>query len=302
MTLTQLYYFRAAAREMNFHRAAEQLMISQPSLSSSVSSLEQELGIKLFRKKGRFVTLTKYGTIYQKEIETILGRLDLINGQIRCAAQLGEGKIDLGYIAPLSSKFVPELVRAFLQHPEYARVTFGLQELPTPELLTGLKQYRHDVVFCIQDSSERDVEFVPILKQELVAIVPLDSPFAETDGIMLQQLAPYPFITYMPHISLYQEILGYIQESGFTPHIFCDATNEASIAALVANGFGVAVVAKNDILEHYKIKILHLKDRVYQRTIYMAYRKHEEHLPSLNAFLQFVLSLSVKEREAQTLQ
>ena len=82
----------------------------------------------------------------------------MINGQIRCAAQLGEGRIDLGYIAPLSSKFVPELVRAFLQHPEYACVTFGLQELPTPELLTGLRQYRHDVVFCIQDSGAQDVD------------------------------------------------------------------------------------------------------------------------------------------------
>lgn len=67
MTLNQLYYFRTAAGQLNFHRTAEQLMISQPSLSAAIASLERELGVPLFLRKGRHLELSKYGLLYFKE-------------------------------------------------------------------------------------------------------------------------------------------------------------------------------------------------------------------------------------------
>lgn len=288
MTLTQLYYFNAAAKQLNFHRTAEQLMISQPSLSASISSLEEELGVKLFQRRGRHVELSKQGMLYQREIDGILGRLDAVNDRMRRAALPGQGRIDLGYIAPLSPKFVPEQVRAFLREPGFEEVTFNFQETLTRDLLEGLKRYRHDVVFCIYEEGEPDVEFVPILEQELVAIVPGDHPLAREGSIDLSQLAPYPFITYMSHTRLYREILDYIALSGWTPKVLCSASTEASIAGLVANGFGVAVVARSSSLEYSGVRILHLKGRAYQRRIYMAYRKWEEPLPAVAAFIQFI--------------
>lgn len=140
----------------------------------------------------------------------------------------------MGYIAPLSPKFMPETVRAFLQQPGYEQVTFGFRELPTRELLDGLKTFLYDVVFCIYEEGEPEVEFVPLLDQELVAIVPPDHPLAAEDQILLSQLAPYPFITYMPHVQIYRDIMAYISQSGWTPQVFCNATGEASISSLVA--------------------------------------------------------------------
>lgn len=61
MTLNQLLYFRQVARSQHFRLAAEQLNISQPSLSRSISNLEEELGVLLFERQGRTVTLSKYG-------------------------------------------------------------------------------------------------------------------------------------------------------------------------------------------------------------------------------------------------
>ena len=185
----------------------------------------------------------------------------------------------MGYIAPLSPKFMPETVRAFLQQPGYEQVTFGFRELPTRELLDGLKTFLYDVVFCIYEEGEPEVEFVPLLDQELVAIVPPDHPLAAEDQILLSQLAPYPFITYMPHVQIYRDIMAYISQSGWTPQVFCNATGEASISSLVASGFGVSIVAKTDVLDNSQVKLLHLKDRLYKRTIYMAYRRDEEQPP-----------------------
>ena len=283
MTLNQLYYFRTAAGQLNFHRTAEQLMISQPSLSAAFASLERELGVPLFLRKGRHLELSKYGLLYFKEVDALLGRLDSVNATLKRAARPGQGHIDVGYIAPLSPKFMPETVRAFLQQPGYEQVTFGFRELPTRELLDGLKTFLYDVVFCIYEEGEPEVEFVPLLDQELVAIVPPD----------------HPFITYMPHVQIYRDIMAYISQSGWTPQVFCNATGEASISSLVASGFGVSIVAKTDVLDNSQVKLLHLKDRLYKRTIYMAYRRDEEQPPSMQAFLRFVLQRARAQSDSQ---
>ena len=187
---------------------------------------------------------------------------------------------------------MPEKVKAFLKQPGYERVKFGFHELPTKELLVGLKQHKHDVVFCIYEDGEPEIEFFPLIYQELVAIVPLDNPLAKKTSIQLKELAPYPFITYMPHVRLYREIMEYIAQSGWTPDIRCDATGEIAIAALVANGFGVSCVAKTDALVNNNVKLLHLKGRKYKRTIYMAYLKNEFKLPTVQAFITFIQNLS----------
>ena len=64
MTLNQILYFQKVARLENYHQAAEELYISQPSLSRSMAALESELGVALFEKKGRGVTLTKAGKLF----------------------------------------------------------------------------------------------------------------------------------------------------------------------------------------------------------------------------------------------
>ncbi len=288
MTLTQLYYFRTVAQLLNFHLAAKELMISQPSLSATIANLEEELGIKLFQRKGRYVELTKYGQLYFQEVTIILNRLDTVNTEMKSITQPGCGHIDLGYIAPLSPKYIPEKVQAFLKKPGYEKVKFGFHEMPTKELLNGLKQHKHDVVFCIYENGEPDVEFLPIMEQELVAIVPFGHPLAKKSRIQLKELAPYPLITYMPHVRLYREIMEYIAQSGWTPNIRCDATGEVAIAALVAHGFGVACVAKTYALEQNNVKVLHFTDKNYKRTIYMAFLKNEPLLPTVQAFISYI--------------
>ena len=155
------------------------------------------------------------------------------------------------------------------------------------------------MVFCIYEEGEPEVEFVPLLDQEQVAIVPPDHPLAAEDQILLSQLAPYPFITYMPHVQIYRDIMAYISQSGWTPQVFCNATGEASISSLVASGFGVSIVAKTDVLDNSQVKLLHLKDRLYKRTIYMAYRRDEEQPPSMQAFLRLVLQRARAQSDSQ---
>lgn len=77
MNLNQLQYFVVLARYEHYTKAAEELEISQPSLSHAMTTLERELGTRLFQKKGRNVVLTKYGRMFREYVEEALKILDL---------------------------------------------------------------------------------------------------------------------------------------------------------------------------------------------------------------------------------
>ena len=77
MTLNQILYFQTVARHQHFRLAAAELSISQPSLSRSIAVLEEELGIILFERKGRTVTLTKYGKLFLEHADRILDEVRL---------------------------------------------------------------------------------------------------------------------------------------------------------------------------------------------------------------------------------
>ena len=113
MTLNQILYFRKVARLENYHQAAEELYISQPSLSRSMASLESELGVALFEKKGRGVTLTKAGKLFLEHADRIAGDCDVAVGKMQEISSDG-GKIDIGYIFPLAGHYIPHNVRKFL--------------------------------------------------------------------------------------------------------------------------------------------------------------------------------------------
>ena len=104
MTLNQLVYFQTVARYQHFHRAAEELNISQPSLSRSVATLEEELRIVLFERQGRNVRLTKYGRVFLEHTEKILKDVAVARTQMQ---QLS-GNEDM-WILPMYFRWQPTI-------------------------------------------------------------------------------------------------------------------------------------------------------------------------------------------------
>ena len=97
MTLNQLRYFQAVARLQNFRAAAEELYISQPSLSRSIDSLEDELGVVLFEKSGRGIALTGSGRLLLEYANRIIEECDIAIYKMKELSTSG-GRIDIGYV------------------------------------------------------------------------------------------------------------------------------------------------------------------------------------------------------------
>ena len=104
MTLNQLQYFYQAAKTQHFNHAADNLSISQPSLSRAIASLENELGVILFERMGRNVSLTKAGQVFLEQTEKILEDIAVAERKMHQLAASG-GEISIAYVFPLSMHF-----------------------------------------------------------------------------------------------------------------------------------------------------------------------------------------------------
>ena len=186
MTLNQLYYFRTAAGQLNFHRTAEQLMISQPSLSAAIASLERELGVPLFLRKGRHLELSKYGLLYFKEVDALLGRLDSVNATLKRAAALERGATVFGYWVEDPRPFgVVEFGRdgraiSIEEKPRYPKSNY---------IVPGLYFYDHQVMEIargLKPSARGELEITDVNQEYLrrgeLRVIPLEKNFTWLDA------------------------------------------------------------------------------------------------------------------------
>ena len=175
MTLNQLSYFYQAAVLEHFNQAAEKMNITEPSLSRSIAALEDELGVTLFEKRGRNVILTKAGEIFLEHVSTILDDVKRAENKMHQIATDG-GHIDIAYVSPLAKVFIPTIVRSFLTEKENKNITFNFFQDITSVNIEGLKKGRYDIIFGSYSPDENGIDFVPIIKQEIVAILPPGHP------------------------------------------------------------------------------------------------------------------------------
>ena len=180
MTLNQLGYFYQAAVLQHFNQAAEKINISEPSLSRSITALENELGVTLFEKRGRNVTLTKAGEIFLEHVTQILDDVTRASNKMQQIATNG-GHIDIAYVSPLAREFIPNTVRSFLSLEQNKNITFHFFQDITSMNIEGLKKGSYDLIFGSYSANEPNIEFIPIIKQDLVAILPIGHPLCKKD-------------------------------------------------------------------------------------------------------------------------
>ena len=259
MNLFHLRYFVQLAHTQHYTRAAEQLCITQPSLSHAITQLETELGVPLFEKSGRNTTLTHFGEEFLVCAENTLSTLDAGVESMQCAAR-GEGLIRLGLLRTLGVEYIPRLASGFLAAHPGKDIRFTFNTGVTQQLLEGLASRRFDLVFCSRPSVDlRDTLLYPYVY------------FAKGSGLR-----------YVVE-DLFAQIDGY-------PQIAYETEEDQVIAGLVAQGFGIAVVPYMDMLLRLDVKILQISYPTWERNFYMVSDDKAFHSLAVREFRQFVLN------------
>ena len=288
MNLNQLHYFSKLAEVEHYTKAAEELKISQPSLSHAIGSLEKELGTRLFKKHGRGVVLTKYGKLFKEYVDNALYSLDTGVKKVRTMTGQTEGVIELAYIYTLGSGFVPQLVSDFLRTHEELKVHFRFTVGNTSEIIQGLKDDRFDIGFCSMTEGENDIQFTPVGKEKLVVVTPKGHPLSYESAVDLRQVAEYPQIFYTPNSGLRPVVDRMFEQAKLQPEIAYEIEEDGSMAGLVAQNFGIALMPQIPILRQLDVDVIQLCNQNQKRYFYMAQDRTKYQPPLVKKFAEYV--------------
>lgn len=292
MNLNHLSYFRVLAKLEHYTQAAEELSITQPSLSHLMSALERDLGTYLFEKQGRNIKLTKLGKIYFEYVEKALSELERGEKRIKELTNVSTGTIELGYIYTLGPNFVPKLIKKFTSIEKNKDIKFLFGQGTTKSLINDLKEERYDMVFCSLMENEPEIDFMPIAKEELVVIVSNEHPLAKRDFIDLSEVGDYPFIGFSEKSGIRSLISELFTKVNITPNIICEVEEDNAVAGLVEINYGIAVVPKISSLKYYNVKVLPIVNPSHERFIYLATLKNRYLTPSVNLFKKYSIDYS----------
>lgn len=295
MNLNQLYYFVKLAKLEHYTKAASELNITQPSLSHAISALEEELGTYLFEKQGRNIVLTKYGRFFLEYVESALETLESGIKKTKAMTSDGSGHIDLAFIYTMGTKFVPEVVSGFIAANPEKKITFTFSSENTSDIIKGLKDEKYDIAFCSYVEEEKEIEFVPVMEQELVVIVPKNHRLAAFESVNIVDIVPYPFIAFTKNSGLRPLVMKLFEQINAAPNIAYEVEEDGAIAGLVAEGFGISVIPRIPILEVMNVKVLKIEYPSYKRTIYMGRVKNKYLAPVVSDFARYAASVYKKD-------
>ena len=288
MNLQQLYYFRKLAEVQHYTEAAKALYITQPSLSDSIASLEHELSVSLFQKKGRGVQLTKYGQEFYEYVNQALGILEHGIAAVREKSDSVTGTIDIGCIPTLLGDFLPNALD--LYHEKCPQVSFNIFHEKSIPVAEGVSSGTYDIGLCSMVENKDDLVFVPITYQELVVIVRNDHPLAVHDSIELTALKGYMLSTYRDTIPIGKTISKILKEKGMEAVYSYD--DEISIAGRINHSPKTAIVADTPFLKQFdNLKKIHLTDVPKDtRMLYLVYSKKNFITAAVEAFANFMVA------------
>jgi DNA-binding transcriptional LysR family regulator len=286
--LRHLRYFRALAETLNFHRAAEQLHISQPGLSRQIQQLEFHLGTPLFIRDRREVYLTEAGKYFREQLSAPLNRLEFIFEQTRRIGEGTSGEIRIGFLGSAMQDVIPGLLLNLRKH--YPDLHTSLEELSNRSQIRALSEERLDLGFVRLSEVPPEQESIPVIRETFSLVVAEGHPIVASNFHSISQFKEDPFILFSPEYSpdYYRTILSICDDGGFRPKVSHKSVHAHTIFKLVANGMGVAIVPTS-LQQGFdlKIRFLELKD-IPQRAVLYAVWKRDHKNRSLDRCIEYL--------------
>jgi LysR family transcriptional regulator, hydrogen peroxide-inducible genes activator len=186
MTLTELKYIVAVAREKHFGKAAEACFVSQPTLSVAIKKLEDELEVKLFERSANEVTITPLGEDIVRQAQSVLEQAASIKEIAKRGKDPLAGPLRLGVIYTIGPYLLPDLVRqAIARTPQ---MPLMLQENFTVKLLEMLRTGEMDCAIMAEPFPDTGLAIAPLYDEPFLAAVPSNHPLAARKTVTAQEL------------------------------------------------------------------------------------------------------------------
>lgn len=246
MTLTELRYIVAVARERHFGRAAEACFVSQPTLSVAIKKLEEELDVKIFERGASEVSVTPLGAEIVRQAQSVLEQASAIKEIAKRGKDPLAGALRLGIIHTIGPYLLPELVKGVIE--DYPQMPLMLQENFTVKLLEMLRTGELDCAIMAEPFPDTGLAVAPLYDEEFVIAVPSNHPFAERTEVSAEELKSEKMLLlgaghcFRDHVlEVCPEFARFSSDAEGIRKSF-EGSSLETIKHMVASGMGVTVV------------------------------------------------------------
>ncbi|CAN5187878.1 hydrogen peroxide-inducible genes activator [soil metagenome] len=279
MTLTELRYIVAVAREKHFGRAAEACFVSQPTLSVAIKKLEEELDVKIFERGSSEVSMTPLGDDIVRQAQTVIEQA----GAIKEIAKRGKdplaGALRLGIIYTIGPYLLPGLVRGVIEH--YPQMPLILQENFTARLLEMLRSGELDCAIMAEPFPDAGLAIAPLYDEPFVIAAPATHPFASRAKVSSLELKNETMLLlgaghcFRDHVlEVCPEFARFSSDAEGIRKSF-EGSSLETIKHMVASGMGITVVPGLSVPAEPQphLRFIPFEDPVPSRRVVLAWRR-----------------------------
>ena len=264
MNYNYLRYFSVLAQVEHYTLAAARLGISQPSLSSAIHHLEEELGgVNLFEKVGRNIRLTEEGRYFQEKVDFALQELNAASVTLRDSKVGGPVIIRMGVISGTLGGTVSRELAAYMAQNE--RIRFHIIESSAEELMDMVRQEKLDMAIVDSTNRDRSLHFRKLCRRSFWAAIHRSHPLAKEVCISPQQVNQEPQVSF--HFDRESPFGQWASGKGGEEQILCTVNTAQAALDLVSAGVGICVLSEDCIQPKQNVAFVPVKN--WHQALYM---------------------------------
>jgi DNA-binding transcriptional LysR family regulator len=294
-TLHQLKVFEAAARHGSFTRAAEELFLTQPTISMQIKQLTKSVGLPLFEQVGKRLYLTQAGRELFATCRQIFETMDKFQMTIANLKGLKQGQLKLAVITT-AKYIIPRLLGPFCQL--YPGIDISLQVTNHELILDRMMNNLDDIYIMSQIPDHFDVNFQPFLENPLVVFAPANHPLAKEKNIPIERLGEERFIMREPGSGTRSAVQTLFEKHGVKVKVKLELGSNEAIKQAIAGGLGISVLSRHTLLtDTTEFSILDVQYFPIKRDWYMVYPAGKQLSIIAHTYYEYLLDAAKKITE-----
>ena len=251
MEIRKLEYFVTVCKYMNMTKAAEALLVAQPSISNSIKALESELEFDLFDRRKRQLQLTDEGKIFYDRALSILSHIDNVSREMNDLSKSGAGTIKLGVPPMIGTLIFPRLLIDYKKrHPH---IKLQLSEEGSLETKRKIIEGEVDLGIIILSGEKEQLETCPILDTEIVTCMNRSHHLGRHSKMTPERLSKEKLIMLKEGFYHREVILNYFRKHGVPANIAVSTNQLTTLESLVIQGVGISFLFKELVMDNSKM-------------------------------------------------
>lgn len=292
LDLHRLKIFKRIAELKSYSLAAKELYLTQPTVSQHIAYLEDHIGLKLFDRTPKGVSLTRAGEILYKFAKRIIALTEEAQQAIDLYKGLRSGSILIGASTIPGEYILPAMLGRFTA--AYPGISVSVKISDTEETLSLLMDYSIDVGIVGAKVENRQIDYIPFDKDELIVIVPFEHKWRRKTVLSVDELTTEPFVLREKGSGTRITFERALEAKGVHPHqlnISAEMGSSTALKQAVKSGLGISVISKKavaDELKQKQLKGLTIPGLELTRSFYLALHRKKSLSPVSQVFVDFI--------------